>query len=89
MKILINEKQLEYLKNKLYEESTESESTEPTVTDTSSTSSTPSTDTSITYPEVGKWESGVTRGAGNQIGNTNWSDVVGSQLTRGKGNKLK
>jgi hypothetical protein len=41
------------------------------------------------YPEVGKWESGVTRGAGNQIGMTKWADVVGSKLTRGKANPLK
>lgn len=41
------------------------------------------------YPEVGKWESGVTRGAGNQIGITKWSDTVGSTLVRGKGNPLK
>jgi hypothetical protein len=41
------------------------------------------------YPEVGKWESGVTRGPGNQIGITKWADVVGSKLTRSKGNQLK
>jgi len=41
------------------------------------------------YPEVGKWESGVERGAGNQVGVTKWSDVVGSKLVRGKGNPLK
>lgn len=41
------------------------------------------------YPAVGKWESGVTRGPGNQIGVTKWSDVVGSKLTRGKSNPLK
>ena len=41
------------------------------------------------YPEVGKWESGVTRGPGNQIGVTKWSDVVGASLKRSKGNKLK
>ena len=41
------------------------------------------------YPEVGKWESGVERGAGNQIGVTKWADVVGSKLVRGKGNPLK
>lgn len=41
------------------------------------------------YPQVGKWESGVTRGAGNQIGVTKWSDVVGSTIKRGKGNPLK
>jgi hypothetical protein len=41
------------------------------------------------YPEVGKWESGITRGPSNQIGITKWSDVVGSKLTRGKSNPLK
>lgn len=41
------------------------------------------------YPEVGKWESGVTRGAANQIGVTKWSDVVGSTLKRSKANPLK
>lgn len=41
------------------------------------------------YPEVGKWESGVTRGPGNQIGITKWSDVVGASLKRGKANPLK
>lgn len=40
------------------------------------------------YPQVGKWESGVTRGPANQIGNTKWSDVVGSSLKRGKSNPL-
>lgn len=41
------------------------------------------------YPEVGKWESGVTRGAANQLGVTKWSEVVGSSLKRDKANKLK
>ena len=41
------------------------------------------------YPEVGKWESGVTRGPANQVGVTKWSDVVGSTLKRGKANQLK
>lgn len=41
------------------------------------------------YPQVGKWESGVTRGPGNQVGVTKWADVVGSKLTRGKANPLK
>jgi hypothetical protein len=35
-----------------------------------------------------KWESGVTRGPGNQIGVTKWSDTVGSSLKRGKANPL-
>lgn len=41
------------------------------------------------YPQVGKWESGVTRGPGNQIGVTKWADVVGAKLNRGKANPLK
>lgn len=41
------------------------------------------------YPEVGKWESGVTRGPANQIKVTKWSDVVGSTLKRSKANQLK
>jgi hypothetical protein len=41
------------------------------------------------YPEVGKWESGVTRGPSNQVGVTKWADVVGSTLKRGKSNQLK
>jgi hypothetical protein len=40
------------------------------------------------YPQVTKWESGVTRGPANQIGNTKWKDVVGQSLKRGKGNTL-
>ena len=38
------------------------------------------------YPTVTKWESGVTRGAANQIGNTKWSDSY--KITRGKANTL-
>ena len=41
------------------------------------------------YPAVGKWESGVTRGPGNQVGVTKWADVVGAKLNRGKANPLK
>lgn len=41
------------------------------------------------YPEVGKWESGVTRGPANQTGVTKWADIVGANLKRGKSNPLK
>ena len=41
------------------------------------------------YPEVGHWESGVTRGPANPIGLTKWSETVGSKITRGKANPLK
>ena len=38
------------------------------------------------YPTVTKWESGVTRGPSNQVGNTKWVDSV--KITRGKANTL-
>lgn len=41
------------------------------------------------YPEVGKWESGIERGPGNQVAVTKWSDIVGAKLQRGKANQLK
>jgi hypothetical protein len=41
------------------------------------------------YPEVGKWETGITRGPANQVGVTKWSDIVGANLKRGKSNPLK
>jgi len=74
MKIIISEKQYKKLIKNIDEQDIS--------TGTSSTSG-------QKYPEVGKWESGVTRGPGNQIGVTKWSDVVGSLLKRDKANKLK
>ena len=59
----------------------------PTSSDDPGTS--PGADDYPPYPEVGKWESGVTRGPANQIAVTKWSDTVGSKLTRGKANPLK
>lgn len=38
------------------------------------------------YPSVTKWETGVTRGPANPIGNTKWRD--GYKITRGKANTL-
>lgn len=38
------------------------------------------------YPPVTKWESGVTRGVANQVGNTKWREIT--QITRGKANTL-
>jgi hypothetical protein len=38
------------------------------------------------YPSVTKWETGLTRGPANQIGNTKWSDIV--KVNRGKANTL-
>ena len=84
MKLGLTEKQYKDVISKILEQS-ESEPVSPE----------PEAGTSSTqtggkgYPEVGKWESGVTRGPGNQVGITKWSDVVGSKLTRSKGNQLK
>jgi len=83
MRVTITEKQLKSLISNQIEED-----------DAAATSTTPSSGGGSTggggtgYPSVGKWESGVTRGPGNQIGNTKWSDIVGSILKRDKGNKL-
>lgn len=90
MEYIITEKQLKLIlsnevANQEIEEQTEAEPV----------SATPEKGTSSTqaggqgYPEVGKWESGATRGPANQIGVTKWSDVVGSTLKRGKANPLK
>ena len=38
------------------------------------------------YPSVTKWETGVTRGPANPIGNTKWKDNY--KITRGKANTL-
>jgi hypothetical protein len=76
MKIIISEKQYKRLIKNIDEQ----DATAGTTTPTSGGQG---------YPEVGKWESGVTRGPGNQIGLTKWSDIVGSLLKRDKANKLK
>jgi hypothetical protein len=87
MKIVITEKQLKLILSKeigdIDEESTtpSTSTPPPPTTSTSSSSSTASS-----YPSVTKWESGVTRGPGNPIGNTKWADNY--KITRGKGNPL-
>lgn len=88
MKLLINEKQLKAILSKEVSQEEMEEQEDPTAAQ-------PDTGTSDTqsggqgYPEVGKWESGVTRGPSNQIGVTKWSDIVGSVLKRDKANPLK
>lgn len=67
--------------------STSSSTSSPTTSDDAGTS--PGSADYPPYPEVGHWESGVTRGPANQIAVTKWSDTVGSSLTRGKANPLK
>jgi hypothetical protein len=76
MKLVITEKQLQLLLSKNSEiEEQEGQST----TDSKSQG----------YPEVGKWESGVTRdGPGNQVTmKTKWSEIV--KTIRGRANQLK
>jgi hypothetical protein len=87
MKVLINEKQLKLILSKHGKEEEISEQG-----DTAAAAPSAGTSTSgggAGYPQVGKWESGVTRGPGNQVGVTKWSDIVGSVLKRSKGNPLK
>ena len=100
MRIALTERQLSYIRNFIIEQEIET-STPSSIDTTSATaaaiaSTTPSSSTSSSgggsdkpsYPQVSKWESGATRGAGNQINVTTWEDVVGSKLTRGKSNQL-
>jgi hypothetical protein len=84
MKILVNEKQLKTLiKNKEISEDDMGPDPQPKAgTSTNQTGG-------QGYPEVSKWESGVSRGPANQIGVTKWADVVGSSLKRDKANQLK
>ena len=84
MKIIITEKQYELL---IGDDQLDEQGDDPSAAQPSS--GVGSSGAKQGYPEVGKWESGVTRGPSNQIGVTKWSDVVGSLLKRGHGNPLK
>jgi hypothetical protein len=85
MKLRLTEKQIK----KLISNQISEEDAPPSPSPTSSSSGGASTGGGTGYPEVGHWESGVSRGPGNQLGKTKWSDVVGSILKRSKGNQLK
>lgn len=90
MKVMISEKQLKHIVSKKVENQDikEEETTPADAQPTAGTSSTQSGGQG--YPEVGKWESGVSReGPANQITVTKWSDIVGAKLVRGKSNPLK
>jgi hypothetical protein len=90
MRIMLSEKQLLKVvesQNIVNQDVSEQEAEVPSAEPTAGTSSTQSGGEG--YPEVGKWESGVTRGPANQVGVTKWSDVVGANLKRGKSNPLK
>jgi hypothetical protein len=88
MKIIVSERQYKLLLGKdINPQEIDEEGDDPTAAQP--TAGTSSSGSKEGYPEVGKWESGVTRGPSNQIGVTKWSDIVGSLLKRGKGNPLK
>ena len=84
MNIIISEKQYKHLfgGNQLDEQGDDPAAAQPS-------SGVGSSGSKEGYPEVGKWESGVTRGPANQVGVTKRSDVVGSLLKRGHANPLK
>lgn len=87
MKIIISEKQHDLILGHFKKLQDVGEQEDPTAAQP--TAGTGSSGNKEGYPEVGKWESGVTRGPANQVGVTKWSDTVGSKLTRGKANQLK
>ena len=89
MRFLLSEKQIDLIKsqNIVNQEVTEQDAGAPAAEPTAGTSANQSGATG--YPEVGKWESGITRGPANQVGVTKWADVVGANLKRGKSNPLK
>jgi hypothetical protein len=84
MDVLLTERQLLELKKLLEQDATADPAAQAPTAGTSSKQA-----GGQGYPEVGKWESGVTRGPANQVGITKWADVVGSKLNRGKANPLK
>lgn len=87
MKIIITEKQYNLLIGDIKTSHIDEESIDPSAAQP--TAGTGSSGSKEGYPEVGKWESGVTRGPANQVGVTKWSDIVGSTLKRGPANQLK
>ena len=83
MKVSLSEKQYKTLKSMVEQDATSSPADAQPSAGTSDTQS-----GGQGYPQVSKWESGVERGPGNQIGVTTWDNIVGSKLTRGKANPL-
>ena len=84
MRIIISEKQLEKLVKGTVNQEVSEQDDAAAAQPSAGTSSTQSGGEG--YPEVGVWESGVTRGPANPIGNGKMEDRV---KERGKANKLK
>jgi hypothetical protein len=70
------------LKSFSKDELNEQDAAAPAAGGSTTTSSAPSPPAG--YPTVTKWETGLTRGKANQIGNTKWE----SGITRGKANPV-
>lgn len=87
MKLQVSEEQFKKIISELNNLEVSEQEAPVSAEPTAGTSSTQSGGTG--YPEVGKWESGATRGPANQIGVTKWADIVGANLKRGKSNPLK
>lgn len=77
--------------NSIYDEELDEQSTFASITNSASSTASTTNDKDDKYPEVSKWADVVpiTRGPGNQIANTKWSETVGQQLKRGPANQLK
>lgn len=96
MKVAITERQLKelvsgYIEQQIDEADDSPEAAEPksgASDDQVGGSPPPPGGTEGGYPEVHKWESGVTRGPDNQIGNTKWVDAPNTQPKRDKANQL-
>ena len=90
MRVIINEKQLSCIvkhrvTNRELDEVDDTSASDITASAPSSSSSTSSTGSAAQgYPQVDHWESGMTRGHANPIGNTKWE----SGMTRGHANPL-
>jgi hypothetical protein len=91
MRIALSEKQIKLITS-IVEADSDTTTSASTTTSTSTPTSGGATSTAssgkASYPQVDKWESGITRGPANSIGITKWADVVGSKLTRGHANPL-
>lgn len=91
MKLIISEKQLKHLVSALIDEAdTTPEDAEPksgASEDQVGGSPPPPGGTDGGYPDTHKWESGVSRGPDNTLGNTKWPSA-GQQPKRGVANPL-
>jgi hypothetical protein len=86
MKVALSEKQVKLITS-MVEADSDTSASATTDSTTASSSTTTSKDTT-SYPQVDKWESGITRGPANPLGVAKWEDVVGVKLTRGHANPL-